>query len=336
MVAHGRAGRRMPGGRWERGRWPRGRRAGGRRLGRHRGGVGAAGVATVVVVGALWWWSAGAADPLAPGPTPPGASSVGGLLPTAAPAESGEAPTRDGGDGDRGARTGDAVGGDASALEVVRTAARAAATAPTARFSLTVALADEPATAPITEATGVVDVPSGRVAMSLRQWDPAVAAAPTTIEAVGVDEDLFVRSSALDPPGEPASWWRMRVGGGDQAAPAGVSGLVSLVEAAVAAEGAGRGLEDGVEVDRYRVRLSDRGAVGGVAVEESGWAIVGITASGALRAIEVRGAGAWGTAAGRGVVVRLVLDGLGKPVEITAPAADEVRDAPGLSGTRGG
>lgn len=216
----------------------------------------------------------------------------------------------------------------------MRAAAQRAADAPTSRFTLTVALADDAAAAPLTVASGVVDAASGSVALSLEQRDPSSSSA-TSLEAIAVGDILYVRSPSLDRPGEPSAWWRMAVGADSDlatdpgASPASVSDLVALVATGTAAEVLGPATEGGEAVTRLRVELPGETTTAGLAGTDPGWAVVGIADDGSLRSVEVRGSGAWGAASGRAVVVRLALDGLGEPVDIRVPDPAEVRDPAG-------
>lgn len=291
-------------------------------------GAGLGGAAAVVVVATLWWWSTGAADPVAPGPPPPG------IDPAAAP--SGPGATGDAGSGPPGApaATIDATSGGA-ALEAVRAAVRATGEVPTARFALVVVPGDDPAGPPLTEASGVVDLAGGNVSMTLWQWDGSGAAA-TVLEAVAIGDDLYVRSPALDIGEVEPRWWRMRVAPGGEGPPVAVSGLLSLVGTAVAAEQLGPGAAGGVEFTRYGVTLPGDGAAPALGGPPEGGAELGVDGEGLVRVVEVRGRGASGAAAGVAVVVRLTLDGFGTPVSVVAPDPGQVRELTGVAPAAGG
>ena len=312
---------------------------GGRRHGlRRRARLGVGGVGATLAVAGLWWWSLGASDPMAPGAATPTADAADGVVVGSGARDVGGlgGAVLSGGSGVSPSGGGESGGGSPEALARVTTAAQRAADAPTSRFTLTMALAGDPAAAPLTVATGVVDAGSGSLAMELRQWDPAVASSATTLEVVAVADLLYVRSPSLDSLGGSPSWWRMEVGTGvdaledSGASPAAVSGLVGLVAAAHAAEELGPTTEDGVAVTRLRVELPRQGTTAGLPGADQGWAVVGIAEDGGLRSVEVVGSGAWGAAAGRSVVVRLVLDALGEPVDIRVPDPVEVRDPAGI------
>lgn len=285
----------------------------------------------------LWWWSAGSGDPLAPGGVAPEGHRAGALTAGAPPGEPGSEVAG----GTRGSGGAEGTGGAAlsepsdEALAAVRAAAAATEAVSTAQFHLTVAPSEDPASVPLTEVSGVVDVREGAVSMALRQWDPTSSSA-TSLEAVAIGDSLYVRSAALDLPGERSSWWRVRVGPGDDGPPAAVSELVGLVGSAVAAELVGPGLENGVEVTRYRVQLGGDGRGSGFAGSAAGWGLVGVDETGRLRTIEVRAAGTWGAAAGQPVVVRLRLDGLGEAVQVAVPQPDAVRELAGSAPGGGG
>jgi len=297
--------------------------------------VVASGVVSVAlgVVG-LSRWAGSTSDPLAPGDGV-SVAEIAAQTPASGPAAGGLQASGAGGSGSTG-----------GALEAVRAAAQDTEAESTAGFTLTVALLDEGGSSPLTEVTGVADLASGAVALALRQWDPASSAAPSRLEVVGVDDELYVRAPSLDPPGAPARWWRTTVapgGPGEDGAPAAVSSLVGLVGDAVSAEVIGPLTEDGVGVTRYRVALPADGRVppgeGDAAGVDpaAGWALVGVTDAGRLRSVEVRASGAWGAAAGRPVVVRLVLEQLGAPVVVTVPdPADVVAVNPSARSGAGG
>jgi hypothetical protein len=325
-------------GRGVRGRGVRGRGLGagvrvpgrgrGRPAGKRGVGLGLAVVTVVVAVAGLWRWSTGAADPVAPGGTPPTGEVAGGAAAGAPPA--GHATAGQAGTEPRSADgpSGDSEVGDAAALSTVRAAAIATAAAPTMHFTLGIVLADGSTSPPATEISGAVDNVSGNVTVTLREWGAGPGSIPTTLEAIAVGDALFVRSSALVPPGEPLVWWRVPADAAGQSTPAMVAGLVALVGTAVSAEPAGSGLVDGAEVTRLRVGFPGEDAASGVVGSVSGWGVVGIDGDGRLRSVEVRAVGAWGQATGREVLVRLALDRLGDPVEVGAPDPAEVR-APG-------
>lgn len=203
-------------------------------------------------------------------------------------------------------------------------------------FTLRIVLPDDSTTPPATEVTGAVDNVSGDVAVTLREWASAAGATPTTLEAIAVGDALYVRSSSLDPPGGPTVWWRAPADAAGQGTPALVSGLVALVGSATSAESAGTTTVDGIEVRRLRVELPGESADPAVVGSASGWGTVGVDGDGRLRSVEVVAVGAWGQAAGREVLVRLVIDRLGNPVEIRAPDPAEVRDPLVGSGAGGG
>lgn len=312
----------------------RGRGGGGGRGLRRRARPGVVGVGAALAVAGLWWWSLGAADPVAPGAGTSAADATDGVSAGAGatgleaallPGGAGRAPSDGGGPG----------GATPEALARVRSAAQRAADAPTSRFTLTVALADDAAAAPLTVASGVVDAVSGGVAMSLEQRDPSSASSATSLEAIAVGEVLYVRSPSLNPPDEPSAWWRIAVGtdsgpaAGSGSSPASVSGLVALVATGTAAEVVGPATEGGEAVTRLRVELPGTATTAGLTGTEPGWAVVGIADDGSLRSVEVRGSGVWGAAAGRAVVVRLALDGLGDPVDIRVPDPADVREPAG-------
>ena len=286
----------------------------------------------MAAVAGLWWWSSGAALPLAPG-GPPGSAAVDPAVPAngaADPRASGSGKA-----GDAGATPGLSPQASPAALEAVHAAARATTDAPTAQFALTLVVGDDPLSAPQVEASGAVDVREGRVAMTMQQGGLSPSPGVVSLEAIAIADVLYLRSPSLGAPGEPPVWWRIGVQAGDSGAPAAVSGLVGLVAGAVAAEDLGDSTEGGVAIRRYRVQLGDQGTPL-VGEAGAGWAVVGVTSAGVLRLVEVRGVGTWGAAEGQPVLARLVLDRVGEPVDIRPPDPAEVREAAGSVPSSGG
>lgn len=289
--------------------------------------VAVLGIGGVVLAGALWWWTLGAGDPLAPAPAPtpktvPGGGAAGGTGPlVAAPSARPQGAT---GTADE---TPEVAVAQRQALEAVRAAVAATTAAPTTRYTLVVSPLDgSPGRGPLLEATGAVDVAAGRVAMVLRTGSGSPDVPPSVLEAIAVPGALFVRSPALDAMGAVPGWWRVPVGADAGGSPAAVSEVVALLGDVVEAEVVGVGTESGVGVTSYRVRLADAVSAS-VDDAEAGWAQVAVGTDGFIRLVELRAQGAFGAASGQRVAIRLALEGVGEPVVVEVPDAEVVREA---------
>ena len=199
---------------------------------------------------------------------------------------------------------------------------------------LTVSLLNDGVTSPLSEISGDVDLGRRAASLVLRQWTAGGTGEVTTVEVVVVPDAVYLRAPGLGSSAgsDDGQWWRTAVEAGSDQGPPVLSGLLTVLATAAAADGGVADVFDGGAVRRHRVRLANAPSVGmGPGVQFEGGLVVWVDDEPLVRAIEAVALPTGATGAGR-AVVRLEVIRPRQPVTVTVPAAADVRQAPEVSG----